>query len=205
MGGPSVITVLLVDDHPLVLEALRREIASGSEFDVHVAANLADARFAIDRVKPRVVVCDVRLPDGSGLELIKQSLNGVAGTAFLVLSSFDTPQYVSTAKRLGAAGYLLKTEPIDTILAAIRQLARGGTFFGGLVAVESSDIGLSERERLVVAGVIAGQTNDEVAAHLGITRRGVEAHLSHIYARAGIASRTELAVRAEREGWLETP
>ena len=200
-----MITVLLVDDHPLVLEALRKEVASGGEFNVHVAATLADAREAIDQLRPHVVVCDVRLPDGSGLQLIKDSRASHARAAFLVLSSYDTPQYVATAQRLGAAGYMLKTEPIEAILAAIRQLARGGLFFGGLVADEFSGIVLSEREVLVVSGVIAGKTNDEIAAQLGITRRGVEAHLSRIYARAGIASRTELAVRAERERWLETP
>lgn len=198
-----MITVLVVDDHPLVLEALRQQIASRAEFEVHGAANLSEARDAIDRVKPRVVVCDVRLPDGSGLQLIKESQAGKGTIDFLVLSSFDTPQYVITAKRLGAAGYLLKTEPIEAIVAAIHKIARGGTFFGGLVAVNSFDIGLTEREKLVVSGVIAGETNDEIAARLGISRRGVEAHLSHIYARAEVASRTELAVRAQREDWLE--
>lgn len=200
-----MITVLLVDDHPLVLESLRREITTREDFMVHTATNLRDARDAIERLTPHVVVCDVRLPDGNGLQLINQSKDGRGSPAFLVLSSFDTPQYVSTAQRLGAAGYLLKTEPIDAILTAIRTIARGGTFFGGLVADESSGMVLTEREARVVAGVVGGQTNDEIAAQLGITRRGVEGHLSRIYERAGIASRTELAVRVEREGWLESP
>jgi len=201
--GTSVTTVLLVDDHPLVLEALRQEIAHERDFDVHTAASLAQARVALDHLQPQIVVCDVRLPDGSGLELIKEARSRDLPVAFLVLSSFDTAQYVATAQRLGAAGYLLKTEPTESIIGAIRQIAGGGTFFGGLVAEASSAVVLSAREAQVVSGVVAGETNDEIAARLDITRRGVEAHLSHIFERTGTASRTELAVRAERGRWLE--
>jgi DNA-binding NarL/FixJ family response regulator len=124
--------------------------------------------------------------------------------AFLVLSSFDTGQYVATARRLGAAGYLLKTESTETIMAAIREVADGGTVFGGGFD-DANAMTLTKREEQVVSGVVAGETNDEIAARLGITRRAVEAHLSRIYERAGTASRTELAVRAERERWLESP
>jgi two-component system response regulator DesR len=149
------------------------------------------------------MVCDVRLPDGSGLKLIEEARATNGGTACLVLSSFDTTQYVATAQRIGAAGYLLKTEPTDTIMAAIRTVAAGGTVFAPLRAGWHDEFTLSDREREVVAGVVSGQTNDEVAGRLSISRKGVEAHLSRLYERAGVSSRTELAIRAEREGWLD--
>lgn len=196
------VKVLLVDDHPLVLEALRREVAGDAEFECRTAASLAEARAELQTFRPDVVVCDVRLPDGNGLKLIEESSSGQGRPAFLMLSSFDTAQYVATARRLGAAGYLLKTEPAETIFAAIREVVDGGAAFGGLAEVQG--IRLTSREEQVVAGVVAGQTNDEIAARMEITRRAVEAHLSRIYERAGIASRTELAVRAEREQWLES-
>ncbi len=120
-----------------------------------------------------------------------------------MLSSFATTQYVATAQRLGAAGYLLKTEPTDTIIAAIRAIAAGGTVFGPFPGSQDREFTLTPREREVVGAVVSGQTNDEIAGHLGITRKGVEAHLSRLYERAGVASRTELAIRAEREAWLD--
>lgn len=195
--------VLLVDDHPLVLEALRQAVDHDDAFEVHTAASLGEGREALQRLEPAVLVCDVRLPDGSGLRLIEEAVATKSRTACLVLSSFATPQYVATARRLGAAGYLLKTEPTGTIIAAIRTIATGGTAFGPLTASLDQEFRLSDREREVVAAVVAGQTNDEIAGRLGITRKGVEAHLSRLYERAGVASRTELAIRAEREAWLE--
>lgn len=195
------ISVLLVDDHPLVLDALRQAVAGEGAFEVYTAASVRDGREALRRLSPAVLVCDVRLTDGSGLTLIQEARATTIATACLVLSSFDTAQYVATARRLGAAGYLLKTESAETIIAAIRTVALGGTAFGALESAEAMT--LSDRERHVVAGVVSGHTNDEIAGNLGIGRKAVEAHLSHLYERTGVASRTELAVRAEREGWLE--
>lgn len=195
------VVVLLVDDHPLVLDALRRAIADEAGFEVHTAESLRDGRESLHRLQPTVLVTDVRLPDGSGLKLIEEAQTMSSVTACLVLSSFDGAQYVATARRLGAAGYLLKTESATNITTAIKKLAGGATVFPGH---EWDDVlVLSERERSVVTGVVAGWTNDEIAARLGISRKGVEAHLSRIYARADVASRTELAIRAEREGWLD--
>lgn len=195
--------VLLVDDHPLVLDALRQAVDRNDAFEVHTAASLSEGREALRRLEPAVMVCDVRLPDGSGLRLIEEARATNTGTACLVLSSFATAQYVATAQRLGAAGYLLKTEPTDTIIAAIRTIAEGGTVFGPLAAHLDEEFTLSIREREVIAAVVSGETNDEIAGRLGISRKGVEAHLSRLYERAGVASRTELAVRAEREAWLD--
>jgi len=203
MARPVSISVLLVDDHPLVLAALRQAVDRDDAFEVHTAASLSEGREALRRLEPAVMVCDVRLPDGSGLKLIEEARATNIGTACLVLSSFDTAQYVATAQRLGAAGYLLKTEPTDTIMAAIRTVAAGGTVFGQLEASLGDGLTLTDRDREVVAGVVSGQTNDEIAGRLGISRKGVEAHLSRLYERAGVASRTELAVRAERERWLD--
>jgi DNA-binding NarL/FixJ family response regulator len=203
MERPMSIKVLLVDDHPVVLDALRFAVDRHDDFDVYCAATTSEAREALHTLKPEVVVCDVRMPDGSGLRVIEEARSIDGGAACLVLSSFDSPQYVATARRLGAAGYLLKTEPTDGIIDAIRTIARGGTAFGPGIAGSAEGFKLTRRERDVVAGVVMGLTNDEIAGRLGITRKGVEAHLGRLFNHIGISSRTELAVRAEREGWLD--
>lgn len=195
--------VLLVDDHPLVLDALQRAVDGDTEIDVYCASTLSEAIDALRRLQPSVMVCDVRMPDGSGLRLIEEARSISGDTACLVLSSFDSPQYVATARRLGAAGYLLKTEPTDTILAAIRAVAGGGTAFGPTIANVVEGFRLTARERDVIAGVLEGKTNDEIASRLGMTRKGVEGHLSRLFARLGVSSRTELAVRAERDGLMD--
>lgn len=195
------VVVLLVDDHPLVLDALKRILGQEVAFEVHTAESLRAGREALRRLKPTVLVTDVRLPDGSGLKLVDEARMMNGPTACLVLSSFDSAQYIATARRLGAAGYLIKTESAEAIIAAIQKVATGETAFPEPQATDA--LVLTERERSVVAGVVAGWTNDEIAGHLGISRKGVEAHLSHIYERADVASRTELAIRAEREGWLD--
>jgi two-component system response regulator DesR len=125
-----------------------------------------------------------------------------------MLSSFDTPQYIDAAQRLGAAGFLLKTTPTDEILAAVRRVNAGGSAFPlDLVrsGAQSPWKPLTPRERDVLAGLMRGRSNDEIAAELGISRKTVEAYLSRLFARAGALSRTELAVRAERERWLDMP
>jgi DNA-binding NarL/FixJ family response regulator len=123
----------------------------------------------------------------------------------IVLTSYDYPQYAEAALRLGASGFVLKTAPISELLDAIRRAAAGGLAFGvrpgraGLVAR------LSERELDVVRLVVDGRSNDEIAFRLGIGPKTVESHLRRLFERLDIASRTELATRALREGWLEVP
>lgn len=195
--------MLLVDDHPLVLDALQRAVNRGDEFEVYCASTLSEASEALQRFRPSVMVCDVRLPDGSGLRLVEEARSVNGEVASLILSSFDSSQYVATAQRLGAAGYMLKTEPTDVIIAAIRTVAHGGTAYGPGIASGREGVRLTAREREVVAGVIEGLTNDEIASRLGITHKGVEAHLGRLFAQLEVSSRTELAVRAEREGWID--
>jgi DNA-binding NarL/FixJ family response regulator len=129
---------------------------------------------------------------------------GEARPGIIVLTAYDYPQYADAALRLGAAGFVLKTAPIPELVDAIRRVASGGLAFsvrpGG-----RSITRLSPREHDVVRLVAAGRTNDEIGAELGIGAKTVETHLARLFDRLGIASRTELAMRAVREGWLDVP
>jgi DNA-binding NarL/FixJ family response regulator len=201
-----MIDVLLVDDHPLVADGLAS--ALGAEPDIRVvavAATLAAARAALAAQAPRVAVVDIRLPDGSGLDL----LDPASATACIVLSSFGAPQYLEAARRRGAAGFFLKSSPTRDIVTGIKRVAAGGTAFDPAVVERETTAGrwrpLSEREREVVRLVVEGRSNDEIGRELGIARKTVETHLAHLYERYGCRSRAELAVRAEREGWLDLP
>jgi DNA-binding NarL/FixJ family response regulator len=109
---------------------------------------------------------------------------------------------VEAALRLGAVGYVLKTAPVNDLLEAIRRAALGKLSFD-LRPVAGAR--LSSREREVVAAVVNGSSNDEIASGLGISPKTVESHLRRLFERHGVASRTELATRALRDGWLELP
>jgi DNA-binding NarL/FixJ family response regulator len=124
--------------------------------------------------------------------------------AIIVLTSYDYPQYAEAALRLGAAGFVLKTAPLPELVDAIRRVAAGGLAF----SVRPTSAGLarlSPREHDVVRLVADGRTNDEIGSALRIGSKTVETHLARLFERLGVASRTELAIRAVREGWLDVP
>jgi DNA-binding NarL/FixJ family response regulator len=197
-----MIRVGIVDDHPIVLDGLAAALDRQADIGVAWrAGSLAEARQAVAAGACDVVLVDVRLPDGSGLELIER---GDATPAFLVLSSFDQPQYARAAYQRGASGYLLKVAPIEDIVTALHAVAAGGTAFApNHLAALTNRAELSPREVELVGLVAQGYSNDEIAARMSLSRKTVEAYLGRLYARWEVASRTELALRAERDGWLD--
>lgn len=203
MAGVTV-RIGLVDDHPLVIGGLRAALSAITGLEVAATAGtLADARTLLARGDLDVVLLDVRLADGNALSLLGPER--VPPPAVLVLSSFTSTQYVSAAISRGAQGYLLKTAPIEEVVAAIRTVAGGGAWFTAeqLRTSARGGVTLTPRERQVVELVLTGATNDEIAARLGITTKTIEAHLSRMFQRFDVMSRLELGLRAEREGWLD--
>ena len=192
----------IVDDHPLLGQGVASLLAREADIDViGVGSSLADAAAFLDRTDPPdVMLLDVKLGPESGLDLLPGAQG--AATAIIVLTAHDYAPYLAASHRLGAAGFVVKTAPFAALLDAIRRVAAGGLAFDRRPQAEMS---LTARERSVVALVLDGRTNDEIASALGITTRTVEAHLARLFERLGIASRTELATRALREGWLDIP
>jgi len=201
--------LLLVDDHPIVLDGLRAALARHAEIKIVAeAASLAEARAAIAKPGIDVVLLDLRLPDGSGIDLLRDAQAMSAPPAVIVLSSFLTPQYVNAAIALGASGFLLKTAATDEILAAIAIVSEGRLAFTAEQVRESRKAAwapLTEREHDIIAGVMAGRSNDELSGDLGLARKSVEAYLSRLFIRFDVTTRTELAILAEREGLLALP
>lgn len=205
-GTATPIRVAIIDDHPVVAEGTAALLRSEPDLAIiGIAGSLeaaAEARLD-DRGSVDVVLLDLRLGDTSGLTFLVPP--GDRGRPrVLVLTAYDYPQYVEAARRLGAAGLVHKTAPVTDLAAAIRRVASGGEAFPDAAATGGA-VHLTPRERDVLALVVDGRSNDEIGVALGIGSKTVETYLARMFERVGAASRTELATRCVREGWLDVP
>ena len=201
------IRVAVVDDHPSIVAAVSEAVSAADDLVLAGSGRtLAEAVELLPKVD--VLVCDVQL-DGQaeGLRLLEISRGTPNPPAVLLLSGFGHPSVVRAAIERCAAGYLDKGAEIEAIVDAIRTVAGGGTVFraSDLAAAREARRRPSDREIEVIAGVIAGSTNAEVAAALGLSEKTVESHLHRLFDRYGVLSRTELAVLAIDEGWVADP
>jgi DNA-binding NarL/FixJ family response regulator len=196
----AVIRVAVVDDHPLVREGTAALVERQDGMEIAgVAGSLDELRPILATGEVDVLLLDLRLGQESGFDVLRA--DGTARMpAVVVLTSYDYPQYADAAMRLGASGFVVKTAPTAELLDAIRRAAAGGLAFG---VRPGNGVTLSDREREVLRLVVEGASNDEIGARLGISSRTVESHLRRLFERLAVASRTELAARALREGWLE--
>jgi two-component system, NarL family, response regulator DesR len=155
-----------------------------------------------------VLVCDVQLAGrAEGLRVLEYAHGLPGGPAVVLLSGFGQASLIRAAIDRGAAGYLDKGAEVATIVDAIRTVAAGGTVFrsADLAAAREAPRRPTGRELEVIARVVAGSTNAEVAAELGLSEKTVETHLHRLFDRYGVLSRTELAVLAIGEGWTAAP
>lgn len=201
------IRLLVVDDHPVVREGTAALLAAQAGIEVAgTAGSIDEAIELIARVAADVLLLDIRLGSDSGLRLLTEAATAdAARPAIVVLTSYDYPQYAEASLRLGASGFVLKTAPIAELLDAIRRVAAGGLAFSVRPRSAAAVARLSGRELDVVRLVVDGRSNDEIGARLGIGPKTVESHLRRLFERFDLASRTELATRALREGWLDVP
>jgi DNA-binding NarL/FixJ family response regulator len=201
----ETIRLVVVDDHPVVREGTAALLAAqpGMEI-VGTAESIDEATDLTSRVESDVLLLDIRLGSDSGLRLLADG-SAERRPAVIVLTAYDYPQYAEAALRMGASGFVLKTAPLPELLDAIRRVADGGLAFKVRPRGGQGLARLSRRELDVVRLVVDGRSNDEIGARLGIGPKTVESHLRRLFERFDLASRTELATRALREGWLEVP
>ena len=209
------VRVLIVDDHAVVRAGLRMLI--DAEDDLEAAGEAGSARDAIFRARelqPDVILMDVVMPDGNGLDAIPTLLHEHPEAKVLMLSMQDDPQYVRQAFTAGASGYVLKEAADTDVVSAIREVARGGRYVhpelgARLVAAETEERKraeedpLSEREREVLRMLALGHTNQEIAKQLYISVRTAETHRAHIMQKLRLSSRAELVRYALDQGLLE--
>ncbi|MGB2875395.1 MAG: response regulator transcription factor [Gaiellaceae bacterium] len=209
------IRVLIVDDHAVVRAGLKLLVDGEDDLEaVGEAGSARDAIFEARSLKPDIVLLDVVMRDQSGLEIVPQLLHENPDAKVLVLSMQDEPRYVREAISAGASGYVLKEAADSELVAAIREVAKGGRYVhpelgARLVAAETEERKrveedpLSEREREVLRLLALGHTNQEIAKQLYISVRTAETHRAHIMQKLRLSSRAELVRYALDQGFLE--
>lgn len=197
------IRLAIVDDHPMVTDGLDAALRTMDDLEVVAHGGTVDeARDLLARDDLDVLLLDVRLDDGNGIQALAER-GPRARPGVLVISSFQTSQYVAASARYGAAGFLVKTVPLPTLVEAIRTVAAGGSVFTR-EQLQRGFVTLTPRERQIVRLAMDGLSNKEIAARIGTSPKTVESHLSGIYDRFGITGgRIELSFRAAEEGWLD--
>jgi DNA-binding NarL/FixJ family response regulator len=197
------VRIAIVDDHPMVATGLDAALATFEDLDVVAhAGSMGDARQLLVRDDLDVVLLDVRLEDGNGIQALAER-GPRSRPAVLVISSFKTSQYVAASARFGAAGFLLKTVALPALVDAIRTVHGGGSVFTQ-EQLQKGFVSLAPREREVVRLAMDGLSNKEIGTELGMSPKTVESRLTDIYDRFGITGgRVELSLRAAEEGWLD--
>jgi DNA-binding NarL/FixJ family response regulator len=208
------VRLLIVDDHPVVRAGMVAMLSEEAGLEiVGEAANGAEALGLIPRLRPDVVLMDLRMPVMDGAEATARIIGQPDAPQVLVLTTYDTDADIIRAVEAGARGYLLKDAPPRQIAEAILRAARGETVLAPTVAAKLADRmragheepELTARETEVLALVAQGQTNAEVGRSLFIGEATVKTHLLRAFAKLGVNDRTAAVTAAYRRGLLPHP
>jgi DNA-binding NarL/FixJ family response regulator len=215
------IRVLVCDDQPLVRAGVRTLLSSQPDIEiVGEAADGAAAVAAADRLRPDVVLMDVRMPGTDGIKATGAIARGDGSPRVLVLTTYDLDEYVFDALAAGASGFLLKDSRPEDLIAGVRSVADGDALLapsvtGRLIAVFARGRGsqarqlasrlesLSEREREVLGQVARGLSNAEIAAALYITEHTVKTHVASVLRKLGLRDRVHAVIFAYESGLLD--
>jgi two-component system, NarL family, response regulator LiaR len=205
--GP--IRVLIADDHPVVRQGLRTYLEL--QPDIVIAGEAGggfEAAAQAERLRPDVVLLDMVMPEGDGIEALRRIRAGRGAPRVVVLTSFPADDRVLDAMRAGAAGYLLKDAQPSELLAAIRSAHTGGSplhpdaaarLVGELRHPRAAAVELTAREREVLELIARGMPNKAIALRLSLAEKTVKAHVTAILRKLEVTDRTQAALRAVRE------
>jgi DNA-binding NarL/FixJ family response regulator len=225
MSSPDIITILIVDDHPVFLQGLRRVLEP--ETDIQVIGAATDGKQALEmaaNLAPNVVLLDVNLPSMNGMQVARQLKDDQPNTAIIMLSAYHDENQVLHAIRAGASAFYPKDVAPETLLAAIRQVNQGlyvidetvlskpelaewiterfkefGAFWA---AQEDLFMPLSKREMDILQLITRGRSNKQAAQELGISYQTVKNHMTSILRKLAVNDRTQAAIYALRQGWI---
>ena len=222
----SMISVLIVDDHPLFRDGLQKALEL--EDDIEVIGQCADGEQALQaaaRLQPSVVLLDINLPSINGIQVARQLKAERSGIAVVVLTAYHDSEQVLHAMRAGASAYCPKDIMPDDLIDVIRAAARGYYIVGtrrmdaqeiqtwintnvealsGPYTVDPDEhyVPLSPRELEILEFVTNGMSNKEIASRLGISQQTVKNHMTSILKKLNVQDRTQAAVTALRHGWV---
>jgi DNA-binding NarL/FixJ family response regulator len=202
-----MIRVVIIDDHAVVREGLKRALENHSLTVVAEAATLAEARAQIAHTNPDVIVVDLNLPDGSGFDLISWA-RGISKTVgIVVLTLNDTDAHVVAAMSGGASAYILKSAPLSHLLAAIEHSVKSPESFtahGLSVALANRDhkFGITSREFDVLALLPSGASTKEIAAELFLSSATIKTHLASIFRKLEVSNRTAAVGKARKHNLI---
>jgi len=206
------VRIFLVDDHEVVRRGVRDMLEVEDDFEVvGEAGSVQDAINRIPSARPDVAVLDVRLPDGSGVELCRELRSSDPEIACLMLTSFDDDEALFEAIVAGAAGYVLKQVRGSDIVNAVRQVGAGRSLLDPMMtskvmerlrngtADDQRVAGLSGQERRILELLADGKTNRQIAAEMFLAEKTVKNYVSNLLTKMGMSRRTEAAVYAARQ------
>lgn len=201
--------ILLVDDHYVVRMGMASSLNLEPDIEVVAEAENGETAIALYREhRPDLVILDWRLPDLSGGEVIKALHAEFPASRVLVLSAFESEEVIYQALQAGAVGYLAKSSRRPELIGAIRMAALGKAAFSAetaaKLAVRLQRPGLSPRELEVVAELVEGNSNKEIAARLNISENTVKLHITHIMQKLRAKDRTHVASIALQQGLLDS-
>ncbi|MFQ5861210.1 MAG: response regulator [Dehalococcoidia bacterium] len=214
---PRTITVLLVDDHTVLRESTHRLLAEIP--DIEVVGEAADSEQALalaELYRPQVVLLDIKLQRGSGIEIARELRSRLPEARILALTGYDAEPYVRAMLALGVQGYLLKDTSFQEVVDAIRTVYEGGTVFSAGVAARlaksyaSGEMSsaysrlhqLTPKELQVLEQVALGARNTQIGEYLNISPRTVEVHIGRVLSKLGAHSRSEAVAKALRQGLI---
>jgi len=206
--------VVVVEDHTLVRQSLVKTINAEDGFEVAGEAGRGDEGLAmIARLSPDVVLLDITMPGGNGLEVAAQMRTAAPNTRFLFLTMHDDDASISKAIALGADGYVLKTASTDELLTALHAISEGGSYLSPAVARRVIDLAggksptanLTDRELEILRLLAQGARPGQVAEKLFVSIKTVKNHLTSVYAKLGVQTGAQAVAEAYRKGLVSLP
>ena len=212
------IRVLVADDQSMVRAGFRMLL--GGEEDIEVVAQAANGLEAVEkaaRFRPTVVLMDIRMPELDGIEATRRILAADKAARILILTTFDLDEYIYEALKAGASGFVLKDDPPEQLIAAVRTVAAGDALLSPTITrrvierfariprpAPPKELGeLTAREHEVLRLIAAGRSNAEIGQELFIGETTVKTHVTHVLQKLGLRDRVQLVVLAYQTGMFD--
>jgi DNA-binding NarL/FixJ family response regulator len=205
MSEDQKIRILICDDHPIMRFGIAAIIQSQQNMDLVGQAGTAEEAIRLYwRLRPEITLMDLRLPDKSGVEVIRSVRRIDSEARFIVLTTYEGDEDIHQALEAGAMGYLIKGMPHEVLMEALRKVHGGRKFLPlpvtRALASRTPDSDLSTREREVLLLLVRGKSNREIADELSIKETTVKSHVSGILMRLNVTDRTQAVVTALQRG-----